>query len=120
TDARLVRRFRTAGARLLVNLTNDAWFGRPGYADLHPAPAVFRAVELRTWIARGTNTGISAVIDPAGRVVARLDVGVEGILRARVGEAWPASLYARLGSAPFVALLAAFALGSTLRLRRTP
>jgi apolipoprotein N-acyltransferase len=118
TDPGLVRRFRTAGAELLVNLSNDAWFGRTGYAEVHLAQAIFRAVELRTWIARGTNTGISAVVDPAGRVVAQLGVGVEGSLRARVGSAWPASPYARAGSVPFVLLLALFAIGSPLRSRR--
>jgi apolipoprotein N-acyltransferase len=115
TDPALMRRFRAAGAELLVNLSNDAWFGRTGYPDLHLAQAVLRAVELRTWVARGTNTGISAVVDPTGRIVGRLDVGVEGTLRARVGRAWPPSPYARAGSLPFVALLAAAAIGIPLR-----
>jgi apolipoprotein N-acyltransferase len=115
TDPALMRRFRNAGAELVVNLSNDAWFGRTGYPGLHLAHAVVRAVELRTWIVRGTNTGISAVIDPTGRVVARLGVGVEGTLRARVGRAWAASPYARAGSLPFVALLAAAAIGIPLR-----
>ena len=120
TDPDLMRGFRDAGAELFVNLSNDAWFGRTGYPDLHLAQAVLRAVELRTWIARGTNTGISAVIDPTGRVVARLGVGVEGTLRARVGRAWPATPYARFGSWPFVALLAAAATCIPLRRPRRP
>jgi apolipoprotein N-acyltransferase len=118
TDPGLVRRFHRAGARLLLNLSNDAWFGRTGYADVHLAQAIFRAVEFRTWIARGTNTGISAIVDPAGRVVTQLGVGAQGSFRARVGAAWPASPYARAGSVPFVLLLACAAIGSPLRSRR--
>jgi apolipoprotein N-acyltransferase len=109
TDPNLVRRFRAAGARLLVNLSNDAWFGRTGFAEMHLAHAVFRAVELRTWVVRGTNTGISAVIDPAGRVRARLDLFEQGTLTARVGPAAGDPFYERFGSAPFVAVLALLA-----------
>jgi apolipoprotein N-acyltransferase len=95
-----VRRFRAAGARLLVNLSNDAWFGPTGYPEMHLAHAVFRAIELRSFVVRGTNTGISAVIDPAGRVAARLGVFEEGTLAAQVGPAAPATFYGRFGSAP--------------------
>ena len=66
TDASLVRRFRSAGARLLVNLSNDAWFGPTGFAEAHHAHAVFRAVELRSWVVRATNTGISVADRPGG------------------------------------------------------
>jgi apolipoprotein N-acyltransferase len=120
TDPSLMRRFRRAGASLVLNLSNDAWFGETGYPELHLAHAVVRAVELRTWIARATNTGVSAVIDPAGRVVTQLGVGEAGSLRARVGAAWPATPYARAGSLPFVLLLACAAIGSPLRPRRRP
>jgi len=106
TDPNLVRRFRDAGARLLVNLSNDAWFGATGYPELHRAHAVFRAIELRSWVARGTNTGISALIDPAGRRRAELGVGEVGSLSGRVGPAAPATFFARFGSGPFLALLA--------------
>jgi len=100
TDPALVRRFRAAGARLLVNLSNDAWFGPTGYPEMHLAHAVFRAIELRSFVVRGTNTGISAVIDPAGRVSARLGVFEEGTLAAQVGPAAPATFYGRFGSVP--------------------
>jgi apolipoprotein N-acyltransferase len=100
TDPALLRRFRAAGARLIVNLSNEAWFGPGGYPEMHLAHAVFRAVELRSWVVRGTNTGISAVIDPGGRVVARLGLFEEGTLAARVGEAAPETFYARFGSVP--------------------
>lgn len=59
------------GADVLVNISNDAWFGRSSAPWQHLAQARMRAVEQCRWIARGTNTGISAFIDPLGRVAAR-------------------------------------------------
>jgi apolipoprotein N-acyltransferase len=107
TYPELIRGFRSAGAELLVNLSNDAWFGRTGYADMHFGHAVMRAVELRTWVVRGANTGISAVVDPAGRVLERLDVFETGTLRVTVYGAGPATLYARHGDTPVLTMLAA-------------
>jgi apolipoprotein N-acyltransferase len=68
------RRFRLEGADVLVNITNDAWYGRePLYARTtalwqHPAHMVMRAIENRMGVARAANTGISLFIDPIGRV----------------------------------------------------
>jgi len=107
TYPELVRRFRTRGAELLLNLSNDAWFGPVGYPEMHLAHAIFRAVETRSWVVRGANTGISAAIDPAGRVVAEIPAFQEGTL---VAEVWPAGslpLYGRFGDAPVLAGLAA-------------
>jgi apolipoprotein N-acyltransferase len=111
TDPALVRRFRDAGARLFVNLSNDAWFGRIGYPEMHFDHAVFRAVETRTPVLRGANTGISGVVDATGRVGAEIPAFEEGTLRVEVVAAGPAPLYARTGDAPLVvALLALIAL----------
>ncbi len=101
----LVRRFRSEGAELLVNLSNDAWFGRTGYAELHLRHAVLRAVELGVWVVRGANTGISALIDPAGRVVAERAPFEEGTLRGRVGTRARETFYARLGDGPVLMTL---------------
>jgi len=64
----LSRRFVRAGAGLLVNMTNDAWFGRSGASSQHLQSSVFRAVENRVWVARAANTGITAVIDSKGKI----------------------------------------------------
>lgn len=64
----LARGYIRQGADLLVNITNDAWFGRSSAPYQHLAMASLRAVENRVWIARAANTGVSAFIDPTGRV----------------------------------------------------
>jgi len=118
TYPELVRRFRARGAELLLNLSNDAWFGPVGYPQMHLAHAIFRAVETRSWVVRGANTGISAAIDPAGRVVAEIPAFQEGTL---VAEVWPAGAlppYGRFGDAPVLAGLAAVLALALLRARR--
>ena len=116
----LVRRFRANGAALLVNLSNDAWFGPIGYPEMHFAHAIFRAVETRSWVLRGANTGISGAIDPGGRVVAEVPAFEAGTATADVWAAGPAPPYARHGDAPVVAALAAGLGGSLLASRRRP
>lgn len=106
TYPELVRRFRANGAQLLVNLSNDAWFGPGGYPEMHLAHAVFRAIETRTWVVRGANTGISAAIDPLGRVRERLDAFSEGAFVAEVAASDVETFYARHGDVPVLAALA--------------
>ena len=112
TYPHLLRRFRREGAQLVLNLSNDAWFGRTGYARTHLAHVPFRAVELRTWIVRATNTGISAVIDPSGRVLRELGLFREGVLDAEVPASDEQTLFSRYGDAPVLATLVALALGA--------
>jgi len=64
----LARDYVRRGSSLLVNLTNDAWFGRSSAPYQHLAMTRFRAIENRIWLARAANTGISALISPSGRV----------------------------------------------------
>lgn len=114
----LVRRFREAGAQLLVNLSNDAWFGRTGYARMHLAHAALRAAELHIWVVRGANTGISAVVDARGRIVSRLGLFQSGTLRATVYPAGPDTVYGRLGDGPALAFLGLIALAAVVHRRQ--
>ncbi|KQP31843.1 acyltransferase [Methylobacterium sp. Leaf104] len=103
---------------LILNLTNDAWFGDTPGPRQHLAQARLRAVEEGLPLVRDANTGISAVIDAHGRITASLPLGVEGVLDA----ALPARLagrtvYASLGDLPF-ALIWVGAFLTTLMARR--
>ncbi len=72
-----VRQFANNGAQVLVNISNDGWFGDTAAPVQHLNMARMRAVENHRWLLRDTNTGITAAIDPFGRVVARARRGVE-------------------------------------------
>ena len=63
-----VRRFAAGGAQLLLNISNDGWFGRSAAAEQHLRMARVRAVENRRWIVRSTNNGFTVSIDPYGRI----------------------------------------------------
>jgi len=64
----------------LVNLTNDAWFKESQGSEQHLANAVFRTVENRRPLLRAANTGVTAVIDPVGRITSRWSSFTEGVL----------------------------------------
>lgn len=93
----LARNYVRKGSDLLVNITNDAWFGRSSAPDQLLAMTRFRAIENRTWVARAANTGISAFIAPSGRVQGKTAVFEEAVTVARVGLGAGASLYTRFG-----------------------
>ncbi|MEM1204837.1 MAG: apolipoprotein N-acyltransferase [Acidobacteriota bacterium] len=73
-----------AGATVLVTVTNDAWYGDTAAPWQHFRAARFRAAENRRPLLRAALTGVSAVVDPRGRVTARLGVGERGVLRAEI------------------------------------
>ena len=62
----LVRKFVNSGAKFIVNITNDAWYGKSAMPYQHVSIVPFRAVENRVWIARSANTGISCFVNPLG------------------------------------------------------
>jgi apolipoprotein N-acyltransferase len=93
----LVRRFPKAGAELLVNITNDAWYGTSSAPFQHFAAVVFRAVENRRFVIRAANTGITAIVDPTGQVRARLGMFESTVLVRDVGFVTPPTFYALHG-----------------------
>jgi apolipoprotein N-acyltransferase len=90
----------------IINLTNDGWFGNSTGPYQHLQQARLRAVEEGLPVVRAANTGISAVIDPSGRIVTRLELGIEGVLDASLPAALPPTLYARLRDIPIAVLMA--------------
>ncbi|GJE25611.1 apolipoprotein N-acyltransferase [Methylobacterium organophilum] len=105
---------------LILNLTNDAWFGDTPGPRQHFAQARLRAVEEGLPLVRDANSGISAVVDAHGRIVARLPLGAEDALDSDLPAPLPgATLYARAGDLPFALMLAA-CLGGALAGRRRP
>ena len=81
--ARSIRKFTAAGAELLVNISNDSWYGRSAAREQHLLIARMRAVENGRWILRSTNDGVTSAISPAGRVAASLPSYEEGSLDVR-------------------------------------
>jgi apolipoprotein N-acyltransferase len=93
----LVRRFVKEGAGLLVNVTNDAWFGRSAAPYQHLDQAVLRAIETRRYLVRAANTGISAFVDPYGRLLAKGNLFVPELLVHKVSFRRGETLYVRYG-----------------------
>jgi apolipoprotein N-acyltransferase len=92
-----VRRFAAGGAVLLLNVTNDAWYGTTSAPYQHFAMAVFRAVENGRYLARAANTGISAFVDPRGRVLEKSALFERTVLVRDVPEAALQTFYSRHG-----------------------
>jgi apolipoprotein N-acyltransferase len=99
----LFRRFVDKGAQFMVNLTNEAWFGKTAASQQLLTISVFRAVENRVSLLRAANTGISSLIDPMGRIKARVmdekgnDIFVTGILTVPVPEPMGPTFYTKHG-----------------------
>jgi len=89
----------------LVNVTDDSWFGPWAGPRQHLLAARVRAIEEGLPVARAANTGISAVIDPDGRIVAQLGLDETGVVDARLPQALSKTIYARLGDLGFGLLL---------------
>jgi len=95
----------------IVNVTNDGWFGISTGPYQHFHQARVRAIEEGLPVVRAANTGISAVIDPLGRIVNSLPLGSEGVLDAPLPQPVAAPAYARVGDIP-AALMVVIALAA--------
>jgi apolipoprotein N-acyltransferase len=91
----------------LLNVTNDAWYGFTSGPFQHFAIARTRAVEEGLPLVRAANNGISAVVDPYGRVPNLLPLDAVGVLDAALPRPLPPTLYSRIGDTGFLALLLA-------------
>ncbi len=91
----------------ILNVSNDAWFGRTSGPWQHLNIASYRAIEAGVPIVRSTPTGVSAVIDAQGRILPgkSLGLGAFGVIDARLPSPAPPTLYSRMGDGPFAGLL---------------
>ncbi|CAJ0869050.1 hypothetical protein AMST5_02102 [freshwater sediment metagenome] len=83
--------------QLLLNVTNDGWFGQTTGPYQHFAQARLRAIEEGLPLIRVANTGISAIVDPYGRIIESLPLGVEGVIDGPLPLAAPVTFFARKG-----------------------
>jgi apolipoprotein N-acyltransferase len=103
---------------LILNVTNDAWFGQTPGPYQHFAQARLRAVEEGLPLVRAANTGISAVVDPFGRIVDSLPLGIEGVLDSGLPVAISPTVHTRFGMFVLTATLMFCLMTSIVRRRR--
>jgi apolipoprotein N-acyltransferase len=113
-----IRRFAKSGAEALFNLSNDGWFGKSQARYQHLQIVRMRAAENARWIVRATNDGISAVVDPAGRLVNELPEYREVSGRLRFRFRTDVTFYARFGD--WFVVLCAFLVAAGLWLGFVP
>lgn len=102
----------------LLQITNDAWFGELTGPQQHLAQTRFRAIEQGLPMVRAANTGISAVIDGRGVVVASLGLGIAGFIDAKLPTRLPETIYARSGDWPVIFLLLFATIALSFKSRR--
>lgn len=105
----------------LLNVTNDAWFGDTPGPHQHFAQARLRTIEEGLPMVRAANNGVSAVIDPLGRIVRVHELGTDGVVDAALPQSLPPTIYARFRDVPvsLVAILLACAAVFAKRTRST-
>lgn len=96
-----------ARPRWLVNVTDDSWFGPWAGPHQHLGIAQVRAVEEGLSIARAANTGVSAIIDPYGRITARLDLNRSGVVDGSIAKPLESTLYSFAGDGIFAMMMLA-------------
>ena len=93
----LVRKFFTDEGDFLVNITNDAWFGRTTGPYQHFSMAVFRAIENRKPVIRAANTGISGFIDSRGRIITKTELFQQDSITRTIKTTETKSFYTEYG-----------------------
>jgi apolipoprotein N-acyltransferase len=106
------------GAGMLVNMTNDAWYGKTSAPYQHFSMSVFRAVENRRALVRAANTGISGFIDPAGRITGSTPLFEDAVMTRRVPVLKELTFYTRFGDIFALACLAASTLVFLVKSRK--
>jgi apolipoprotein N-acyltransferase len=101
----------------IITVSNDTWFGRSIGPDQHLEIARMRAVEFNRPVVRGTNTGLTAMIDASGAITAQLPVDEEGVLTANINPATGTTPYQRWGLLPVALLCCAGLMSFLLSLR---
>jgi apolipoprotein N-acyltransferase len=115
-----IRQFALHGGEVLVNISNDGWFGETGAPRQHLNMARMRAVENYRWLLRDTNSGVTAVIDPYGRIVKEAPRNERLALQAPYGLEESTTFYTRHGDwFPFLCAIITLT-GLLLRYFRTP
>jgi len=94
----LVRRFTARGSQVILNLTNDGWYGISAAPYQHLEIARVRAVENRRYFLRAANTGFSAIIEPTGRIAVSTGLAEEAICLGRFGFIEEKTFYSRYGN----------------------
>ena len=92
-----VRQFAAQGAQVFVNISNDGWYGDSGAWKQHLQQTQMRAIENNRWLLSATNTGLTAAIDPAGRVVAQVPRKERTVLVAPYALVRSTTFYTRHG-----------------------
>ena len=114
------RGFVQEGAQVLVNITNDSWYGRSAAPRQHLEIGAFRAIENRRPFLRCANSGYSAVIDPLGRINSELGLFKEGILETTISGTLHHSIYSQVGEWPNVLVVMITLLLATTMWFRNP
>ena len=106
---------RQERARLILQVTNDAWFGTYAGPQQHLAQAQMRAIEQGLPFVRSANTGVSAIINAHGEITAQLPLGVHGHIDAVLPAALGPTIYAQTGDLPFAIILLLALIGATFQ-----
>ncbi len=102
----------------IINVTNDAWYGRTAGPYQHLHFSRVRAVEEGLPVIRNANTGITAVIDPFGRILGKIGLNLKGVIDSPLPKALPATIYSRYGDLILLFFLAGFGLLTIYRYYR--